>query len=474
MLAGMTLRQIADALANKELSSCELTETYLARIREQNPALNAYITVTEDEAFAAARRSDERRLRGESLGALDGAPIALKDNISTQDVRTTAGSKLLEAYRATEDATVAARVKQVGMVLLGKTNMDEFAMGSSTEYSAFGPTKHPTHADRVPGGSSGGSAAVVASDLAPAALGSDTGGSIRQPASFCGIVGFKPTYGAVSRSGVIAMASSFDQIGPMTKTVEDAAMLFEALRGPDPRDLTTASASISPFSLKASLEGVKIGLPRQAWQHPGLQPSVRHACEKAVEAMRALGADVREVDLPYADEALAIYYVLVPAEVASNLSRYEGIRYGSRVAGETLLDVYRATRGEGLGPEVRRRTILGNYVLSKGSVDAYYHQARKVRKLVIEAYTSLYRQVDILVTPTTPGVAFGLGEKTHDPLALYLEDIFTVGANVAGVPAISIPCGRDEASSLPIGIQLIGRRFDDGRLLSLAHAYERV
>lgn len=474
MLPGMTVRQIAEALATKQLSSLEVTEAYLERIRAEDGDVHAYLAVTEDEAHRAAKRSDERRFRGEVVGALDGVPIALKDNISTQDIPTTAGSKMLEGYLPPQDATVAERVKRAGMVLLGKTNLDEFAMGSSTEYSAFGPTKHPTHPDRVPGGSSGGSAAAVARDLAPVSLGSDTGGSIRQPASFCGIVGFKPTYGTVSRSGVIAMASSFDQVGPMTKTVDDAAMLFDVLRGADPHDLTTTDHALSPFTSMSRLDGVRIGLPRQAWGHAGMSASTRFACEQAVEVMKALGAEVKEVDLPYADEALAVYYVLVPAEVSANLARYDGIRYGSRAQAKTLLEVYECTRGEGFGPEVRRRILLGSYVLSKGSVDAYYHQARKVRKLIVAAYERLFTEVDMLVTPTTPSTAFRLGEKINDPLALYLEDIFTVGVNVAGVPALSIPCGREPETGLPIGIQLIGKRFDDGRLLSFGHAYESV
>lgn len=457
-----------------ETTSTDVTEAYLAHIQEANPRLNAFITVLEDEARASAHHADERRLRGESVGSFDGVPLAIKDNICMQDTRTTAGSKILASYSAPRDATVTARLKRAGMVILGKTNMDEFAMGSSTERSAFGPTLNPLDEARVPGGSSGGSAAAVAADLTPAALGSDTGGSIRQPAAFCGLVGFKPTYGTVSRSGLIAMASSFDQIGPMTKTVEDAALLFDVLRGADPADLTTSMTAISPFLKNASLQGVRIGLPRQAWSAPGVSPSVRFATEQAIEAMKALGAEVKEVDLPYADEALAVYYVLVPAEISANLSRFDGMRYGDRRPGETLAEVYAASRGAGLGDEVRRRILLGTYTLSKGYVDAYYRQARRVRRLIANAYDELFNEVDLLVTPTTPSTAFKIGEKMNDPLAMYLEDVFTVGINVAGVPAISIPCGREEGTNLPIGIQLIGRRFDDGRLLSWAHAYERV
>ncbi len=474
MIPGLSLAQCREALAQKEVSSLELTQAYLERIHAQNPSLNAYITVCEDEALARARRSDERRVRGEASHALDGVPIALKDNLCTQDLRTTAASRILTNYHPATDATVVARLKQAGAVFLGKTNMDEFAMGSSTEHSAFGVTKHPLDATRVAGGSSGGSACAVASDLAPAALGTDTGGSIRQPAAFCGIVGFKPTYGTVSRSGVIAMASSFDQVGPMTKTVEDAALLFEAIRGVDALDQTTSDTRVSSFQSNVSLEGVRIGLPREAWQAEGLAPSVRFATEQAIETMKALGADVREVSLPYANEALAVYYVLVPAEVSANLSRFDGVRYGARAKTETLLELYERSREEGLGTEVRRRILLGTYVLSKGYVDAYYRKARKVRRLIASAYDELFKEVDMLLTPTTPNPAFTIGEKINDPLAMYLEDVFTVGVNVAGVPAISIPCGREEGTGLPMGVQLIGKRFDDGRLLSYAHAYERI
>lgn len=472
-LPGWTVADLQKALTTGEVSALEVTQAYLDRIRLENPRLNAYLTVLDEQALAAARAADERRVRGEVIGTLDGIPLAIKDNLCLQHTRTTGGSKLLEAYQAPYTATVLKRLQDSGMVFLGKTNLDEFAMGSSTERSAFGPTRHATVADRVPGGSSGGSATAVAADLAPAALGTDTGGSIRQPAAFSGIVGFKPTYGAVSRYGVMAMASSFDQVGPMTKTVEDAAALFQALQGPDVHDQTTSAQPFSRFVPNASLEGVRIGLPKQAWQAPGLQPEVRFATEQALDAMRSLGAEIQEVDLPYADEALAVYYMLVPAEVSANLARLDGMRFGARKEAENLLQTYQHSRADGLGDEVRRRILLGTYVLSKGYVDAYYRQARKVRRLIAAAYDRLFQHVDLLVTPTTPSVAFKLGEKMHDPLAMYLEDIFTVGVNVAGVPAISIPCGRDPATTLPIGIQLIGRRFDDGRLLSWAHAYER-
>ncbi len=472
-LSGWTVAALQKALTTGEASSLEVTQAYLERIALENPRLNAYLTVLDERALASARAADERRVRGEVASVLDGIPLAIKDNLCLQHTRTTGGSLLLETYQAPYTATALKRLEESGMVFLGKTNLDEFAMGSSTERSAFGPTKHASVPDRVPGGSSGGSATAVAADLAPAALGTDTGGSIRQPAAFSGIVGYKPTYGMVSRYGLMAMASSFDQIGPMTKTVEDAALLFQAMHGPDAHDQTTTTKAPSRFVANASLEGVRIGLPRQAWQAPGIQPEVRFATEQAIDALRSLGADIQEVDLPYADEALAVYYVLVPAEVSANLARLDGIRFGNRKEAEALLETYQHSRADGLGDEVRRRILLGTYVLSKGYVDAYYRQARKVRRLIAAAYDRLFQQVDLLVTPTTPSVAFKLGEKISDPLAMYLEDIFTVGINVAGVPAISIPCGRDPATTLPIGLQLIGKRFDDGRLLSWAHAYER-
>lgn len=472
-LSGWNITDLAGALERGEASSLDVTQAYLETIKKEDGRLNAFISVLEEEAEASARRSDERRQAGESFGRLDGIPLAIKDNLCLQHVRTTGGSKLLSAYIPPYTATALERLQTAGMVFLGKTNMDEFAMGSSGENSAFGSSKNPHDETRVPGGSSSGSAVAVAADMAPAALGSDTGGSVRQPAAFSGIVGFKPTYGAISRYGLMAMASSFDQIGPMTKTVEDAATLFEAMTGPDPKDQTTSARAISKFNPNASMEGVRIGLPKQAWNVEGIDPAVRFATEQAIEAMRSLGADVREVDLPYADEALAVYYVLVPSEVSANLARLDGMRFGDRKQADALFEAYERSRREGLGDEVRRRILLGTYALSKGYADAYYRKARRVRQLIAASYDKLFEEVDLLVTPTTPGIAWKIGEKSNDPLAMYLEDIFTVGINVAGVPAISIPCGRDEATKMPIGVQLIGRRFDDGRLLSWAHAYER-
>lgn len=470
-LLSSSLVSVSADLAAHKISSLELTEVYLREIKRVNPALNAYLTVLEDEAREQARASDARRAQGGVFGPLDGIPLAIKDNMLIQGTRTTAGSKILDTYHASTNATVIEKLDQAGVVYLGKTNMDEFAMGSSTERSAFGPTRHPLDFERVPGGSSGGSACAVAADLCAAALGSDTGGSIRQPAALCGIVGFKPTYGRVSRSGLIAMASSLDQIGPMTKTVKDAAMVFEAIQGHDPRDQTTVVTRELACAFPTRLDGVRVGLPKQAWGE-GMTDGVRTQVSAAVDVLRKLGADVSEVDLPYADEALAVYYVLMPCEVSANLSRFDGIRYGVREVRDTLLDTYQDSRAHGLGDEVRQRVLLGTYALSKGYYDAYYRQARKVQTLIRRAYERVFQEVDVLITPTAPSTAFKLGEKIDDPIMMYLEDVFTVGVNVAGLPAISVPCGLSDG--LPVGMQCIGKRFDDARVLDVAYAYEQA
>lgn len=471
LLLEQTIRSAADGLASKAFSSMELTKAYLGQIRGLDLGIHAYLDVFEGTALDQAHASDERRASGKSLGVLDGIPLAIKDNILIQDQRATAGSQILANYRAAYDATVITRLRNAGSVFLGKTNMDEFAMGSSTERSAFGPTKNPRDLERVPGGSSGGSAAAVAADMAIASLGSDTGGSIRQPASFCGIVGFKPSYGSVSRSGLMAMASSLDQIGPMTKTVEDAAVLFEAIRGADVLDQTTVDFGEIKYETRQDMKGVRIGVPRQAWGE-GMTAGVREDAEEALQEMKAAGAELVEIDLPYADEALAVYYVLMPCEVSANLSRFDGMRYGQRETRPTLIETYLKSRSENLGEEVRRRIMLGTYALSKGYYDAYYRQARKVQTLIRRAYASAFEQVDVIVTPTAPSTAFKLGEKLSDPLAMYLEDVYTVGANVAGLPAISVPCGM--ADGLPVGIQFIGKLGGDGALLSIARVFEHI
>lgn len=466
----LTFIEARRLLMGGDVSSVDITKACLKQIESLNGALNVFLEVYADEALEAAERSDARRLNGKTLGPTDGMPIALKDNILYQGRRCTAGSKILESYIAPSDATVTRKLKEGGAVILGKTNMDEFAMGSSTEHSAYGPTKHPRDPERVPGGSSGGSAAAVASSMCLAALGSDTGGSIRQPAAFCGVVGLKPTYGRVSRSGLIAMASSLDQIGPLTKNVEDAATLLELLQGVDPADQTTAIEKDFQADAYEDLKGVKIGLPRQAWGE-GISAGVREDTEQAIKDLESLGAAIAEIDLPFAEESLAAYYVLMPCEVSANLSRFDGMRYGLRMENLPLFETYAASRAHGLGTEVKRRILLGTFALSRGYYDAYYVQAKKVQTLIRRAYESAFQEIDIIVTPTAPTTAFKIGEKTSDPLAMYLEDIFTVGANVAGLPAVSLPCGNHEG--LPVGLQFIGNWFREDKLLSVAGAYER-
>ena len=466
-----TIVSAGELLDQKDISSVELTRAYLKQVKGLNGALNAYLSVFEDEALHSAAMSDERRADGTTFGPLDGVPIAVKDNILIQGERCTAGSKILENYIATYDATVVRKLKASGAVILGKTNMDEFAMGSSTEHSAYGVTKNPRDVERVPGGSSGGSACAVAADMCVAALGTDTGGSIRQPASLCGIVGLKPTYGRVSRSGIIAMASSLDQVGPMTKTVEDANILLSILQGQDPLDQTTANGRPVKMKFKRSLKGVRIGLPKEAWG-AGMQDAVRFHVTEAVFVLKKLGADIFDVSLPYTDEALAVYYVLMPCEVSANLARYDGMRFGVREDAANLFQAYTKSRGFGFGEEVRRRVMLGTYALSKGYYDAYYRQAKKVQTLIRQAYAKAFESVDILLTPTAPNTAFKIGEKMNDPLAMYLEDVFTVGTNVAGLPGLSIPCGDHEG--LPIGMHLIGNFFEEAAILDVGYAYEQA
>ncbi|HWR00150.1 MAG TPA: Asp-tRNA(Asn)/Glu-tRNA(Gln) amidotransferase subunit GatA [Candidatus Methylomirabilis sp.] len=470
----LTITEARELLDSGDVSSVALTEACLGQIQSLDGALHAFLEVWLDEALEEAKRSDERRARGLRQGEFDGIPIAVKDNMLVQGRRCSAGSKILENYVGVNDATVIAKLKAQGAVFLGRTNMDEFAMGSSTENSAYGPTKHPRDPERVPGGSSGGSAVAVAANMCLAALGSDTGGSIRQPASLCGVVGFKPTYGRVSRSGLIAMASSLDQIGPLTKCVDDTARLFEAIQGKDPLDQTTAD--VEPFrsqdirlSGRQDLKGVRVGLPRQAWGE-GMTDDVRTRVTAAVGVLKSLGAEIVDVDLPYADEALAVYYVLMPCEVSANLARFDGMRYGLRDSGGTLLETYLRSRASGFGREVRRRVLLGTYALSHGYYDAYYRQAKRVQTLIQNAYAAAFEHVDTLVSPTSPSTAFRIGEKADDPLAMYLEDIFTVGVNVSGLPAVSVPVG--DAAGFPVGMHLTGRAFDEATLLRVARAYE--
>ncbi len=467
----LTLTEARSRLDRGDISSEEVTKACLEEIRSLDGALHAFLATYEDVALEAARRADHRRSSGERNGVLDGLPIALKDNLLDQGKMVTAGSKILAGHVSASDATVVRKLKEQGAVILGRTNMDEFAMGSSTERSAYGPTYHPRDPERVPGGSSGGSAVAVAAHFCLAALGSDTGGSIRQPAAFCGVVGLKPTYGRVSRSGLIAMASSFDQIGPMTKTAEDAALFFQAIQGQDPLDQTTSDHAAFIPSWRENLSGLRIGLPRQAWGE-GMAEGVRSAVTAAVKRLEDAGATVTEVDLPYADEALAVYYLLMPCEVSANLARFDGMRYGVRLEDLPLFETYAKTRAENLGPEVRRRILLGTFALSRGYYDAYYLKAKKVQTLIRNAYESALRDVDVLLTPTAPTTAFKIGEKTSDPMSMYLEDVFTVGANVTGLPAVSVPCGTSDG--LPVGMHLIGRPFEEDLILAIARVYEEA
>jgi len=471
----LTITEARKLLDKDKVTSRQLTEACLEQIRSLDVTLHAFLEVYVDDALAAADRSDERRTRDEVLGTLDGIPLAIKDNMLLQGKSCTAGSKILQGYTAVYDSTVVRKLVEQGAVILGRTNMDEFAMGSSTEHSAYGPTKHPADLERVPGGSSGGSAVAVKANMCLGALGSDTGGSIRQPASLCGITGLKPTYGRVSRYGLIAMASSLDQIGPMTKCAEDASIILEAIQGQDPNDQTTVDVTSSlvprPSSkTKGGLKGLKIGLPKQAWKMGGLEDRVLENTQAAVGRLQAAGAELVEIDLPYADEALAVYYILMPCEVSANLSRFDGIRYGLRKQELPLFETYAQSRAAGLGDEVMRRILLGTFALSSGYIDAYYVRAKKVQTLIRNAYEQAFKQVDIIATPTTPTTAFRLGEKLDDPVAMYLEDVFTVSINVAGVPAVSVPCQAD--GGMPVGLQLIGKWFDEATILGTARALE--
>ena len=459
-LADLTIERARRALDAGEFSAAELTEAYLERIAARNPELNAYLEVFPALAREQAAAADARIKRGESA-PLTGIPLSIKDNILIKGQICSAASKMLADYRASYDATVIAKLKAQDAIFLGRTNLDEFAMGSSTENSAFGPTKNPRDLERVPGGSSGGSAAALAADLCLGALGSDTGGSIRQPAGFSGVVGFKPTYGAVSRSGLIAMASSLDQIGPLAKTVADAKIIFEAIRGRDPLDATSIDGGGDLISPRG-----KIGVPEH-FLGEGIEPGVLSAFRAGLEKLRAAGWETQEISLPNLKYSLACYYIIMPAEASTNLARYDGLRYGLHRSGENLLDDYRQSRAAGFGPEVRRRIMLGTYVLSAGYYDAYYGQATRVRELIAADFRNAFREVDAVALPTTPDIAFRLGEKTADPLQMYLADIFTVSANLAGLPAISVPA---PTAGLPVGLQLIGPTGHDLELCRIAQS----
>lgn len=468
-----TLAELSHALEKGELSSVELTQSFLDRIKKHDPAINSFITVTESEALTQARSADARRAAGNAT-ALTGLPIAHKDIFCTKGIRTSCGSKMLDNFVAPYESTATARLADAGMVMLGKTNMDEFAMGSSNETSYYGAVKNPWNTDYVPGGSSGGSAAAVAARFAPAATGTDTGGSIRQPASLCGITGIKPTYGRVSRWGMIAFASSLDQGGPMTQTAEDAALILEHMAGFDSKDSTSAKIEVPQYSktLNDSLEGLRIGLPKEFFID-GLDSNVAALIDAAVKEYIKLGATVKEVSLPSTSLAVPAYYVIAPAEASSNLSRFDGVRFGYRCSGpKDLEDLYKRSRGEGFGDEVKRRIMVGAYALSAGYYDAYYVQAQKVRRLIKNDYDNAFREVDVILGPTAPYAGFKLGEKAKDPLSMYLSDIYTIAVNLAGLPAMTVPAGF--ANGLPVGLQLIAPHFAEACLLNIAHKYQTV
>jgi len=472
----LPFRPVAEQLAllrRREVTPSALVEAYLARIAALDPSLHAFLYVDPDAVRAEARQWDARYTAGGDLPPLAGVPIAVKDLICTRGVPTTCGSRILEGWRPPYDATVMTRLRRAGAILLGKTNMDEFAMGSSTENSAYGPTRNPWDRGRVPGGSSGGSAAAVAGGLAPWALGTDTGGSIRQPAGLCGIVGLKPTYGRVSRYGLVAYGSSLDQIGPLTRTVEDAALLLEVLAGWDPLDATSAEGQVSDLrgGLSKGVGSIRIGVAREGLGE-GLDAGVRDAVSEAIRVLSDLGARIEEVTLPTIGYALPTYYLLATAEASSNLARYDGVRHGLRVGADDIIDLFSRTRDRGFGAEVKRRIMLGTYALSAGFYEAYYLKAQRARTLVRQDFDRAFAAVDLVLLPTSPTVAFPLGARVDDPLQMYLADIFTIPVNLAGLPGISIPCGF--AGGLPVGLQLVGRAFEEATLLRAAAAYEQA
>ncbi len=471
----LTVHELKEKLAKKELTVQEITKAYVDKINEKEKDIGAFITTLCDEALEEAKDIQEKIDAGEIKGELAGIPIGIKDNMCTKGIKTTCASKMLENFVSPYDATVVEKLKKQHMIDLGKLNMDEFAMGASTEYSAFHITRNPRNLNTVPGGSSGGSAAAVAANLVPWALGSDTGGSIRQPAAFCGVVGLKPTYGLVSRYGLVAFASSLDQIGPITKDVEDAAILLNVIAGHDERDTTSENREKVDYTkcLKNDVKGLKIGVPREFFGE-GINEEVKEKLEAAIEKYKEMGAEVEEFSLDIADYALATYYIIACAEASSNLGRFDGIRYGYRAKNFTdLKEIYRNSRSEGFGDEVKRRIILGTYVLSSGYYDAYYKKAQQVRTLVRKEFDKAFEKYDILLTPTSPTVAFEIGTRSTNPLEMYLADICTVSVNIAGLPGISIPCGED-SEGMPIGMQLIGNRFEEEKILNAAYTYEQA
>jgi aspartyl-tRNA(Asn)/glutamyl-tRNA(Gln) amidotransferase subunit A len=472
-MAYRSLAQLSYDLANQKTSSVELTQDYLQRIAAHNDSLNCFITVTKDLALQAAENAD-RQIASRSNGPLTGIPLAHKDIFCTLGVKTSCGSKILDNFIAPYDATVVNRLQQAGMVLLGKTNMDEFAMGSSNETSFYGAVHNPWKLGYVPGGSSGGSAAAIAARLAPAATGTDTGGSIRQPAALCGITGLKPTYGRVSRYGMIAFASSLDQGGPMAVSAEDCAWLLNAMAGFDEMDSTSVDQGVPDYreDLNQSLQGLRIGVPKEYFDE-GLEESVAARIEAALTQFTKLGATLVEISLPHTKFSIPAYYIIAPAECSSNLARYDGVRYGYRCAApKNIEDLYKRSRGEGFGAEVKRRIMIGTYALSAGYYDAYYLQAQKIRRLISEDFQKAFREVDVLMGPTSPTTAFKLGEKFNDPLSMYLSDIYTIAVNLAGLPGLSIPVGF--SAGLPVGLQIIGNYFSEAKLLNIGHQYQQV
>ena len=457
-------------MKKKEFSAVELCQAHFNNIKARNKEIFAYLSLREDQALDEAKKIDDLIASGKNLPTLAGIPMAMKDNILVEGMKCTAASRILENYIAPYDATVVKKLKEHGAVILGKVNLDEFAMGSSTENSSFGPTRNPHDPTRVPGGSSGGSAAAVAGNMALGALGSDTGGSIRLPASFCGVVGLKPTYGVVSRYGLMAFASSLDQIGPITKTVEDAKIIFEAVRGKDKMDSTSMEMPETDIE-NLKIDNLRIGVPKEYFVK-GIDPEVEKIVKSAIKKYEAAGAKIVEVSLPHTEYALPAYYIINPSEASANLARYDGIKYGFSKQEKSLLDVYLKSRGEGFGAEVRRRIMLGTYALSSGYYEAYYKRAQKVRTKVIEDFNNAFKKVDMIITPTSPILPFKIGEKIEDPLSMYLVDVYTVSINLAGLPALSVPCGQ--VGKLPVGLQLIGQPFKENQIFEAASFLEKL
>jgi aspartyl-tRNA(Asn)/glutamyl-tRNA(Gln) amidotransferase subunit A len=468
----LTIQEALDGMARGDFTSVELTAAMLGRIGEVEKDVKAFLTVTGELALAQAQAADVRRAQGDDAPLL-GIPLGIKDVLSTQDVQTTCGSKILKGYFPPYTATSVARLEAAGMVMLGKTNTDEFAMGSSTENSAYHTTRNPWNLSRVPGGSSGGSAAAVAAQEVLGALGTDTGGSVRQPASFCGVVGLKPSYGRVSRYGLVAYGSSLDQIGPITKDVRDAALLLNVIAGHDPRDSTSLDSPVPDYrqALTGDVTGLRVGVPAEYFIE-GMEPEVEQAVREAIARLGELGAEIVEISLPNTDKALPVYYLVATAEASANLARYDGIRFGYSAGADSLFENYRQTRGEGFGPEVKRRIMLGAYALSAGYYDAYYLKAQQARTLIKQDFERVFEQVDVIACPVSPTTAFKIGEKSDDPLAMYLADVFTLSLNLAGMCGVSVPCGFD-GQGLPIGLQLIGPHLGEAAILRAAHAYEQ-